>query len=306
MKQKEFMDIQRLKEGFADGFQPGDEIVVQEKFDGSNASCRYDIETGKLIAFSRRQTLDPLGNTLNGFYNYIQSLNVNDFKDYPDYVVFGEWSGARNAIIYYPECTKKWYVFDIFDVNKETYLPQTEVKKFAEEHGLDYINTYYVGPFISWDHVMSFIGKSAYGDIQEGVVCKNQTRLNDPNTRLPFVVKIVGDKFREVQKNNHIRKMIDPQKLQERAAAQELTESIVTRRRVEKELYKMRDEGIIIPTNWGKQNMKIVARELPSRIYRDCMKEGPDTVIKIGQYFGKFCSATAMKHARNIILGDPI
>ncbi len=306
MKQKEFMDIQRLKEGFADGFQPGDEIVVQEKFDGSNASCRYDIETGKLIAFSRRQTLDPLGNTLNGFYNYIQSLNVNDFKDYPDYVVFGEWSGARNAIIYYPECTKKWYVFDIFDVNKETYLPQTEVKKFAEEHGLDYINTYYVGPFISWDHVMSFIGKkSAYGDIQEGVICKNQTRLNDPNTRLPFVVKIVGDKFYEVKKNNHIRKMIDPQKLQEKAAAQELTESIVTRRRVEKELYKMRDEGII-PTDWCEQNMKTVARELPSRIYDDCMKEEPDTVIEIGQYFGKFCSATAMKYARNIILGDPI
>lgn len=122
MKQKEFMDIQRLKEKFADGFQPGDEIVIQEKFDGSNAACRYDIETCKLVAFSRRQTLEPLGNTLNGFYNYIQSLDVNDFKDYPDYVVFGEWSGARNAIIYYPECTKKWYVFDIFDVNKETCI----------------------------------------------------------------------------------------------------------------------------------------------------------------------------------------
>lgn len=305
MEQKKFMDIQRLKEGFAEGFQPGDEIVVQEKFDGSNAACRYDIETGKLVAFSRRQTLGPIGNTLSGFYNYIQSLDANDFKDYPDYVVFGEWSGARNAIIYYPECTKKWYVFDIYDVSKETYLPQAEVKKFAEERGLDYINTYYVGPFISWDHVMSFMGKSAYGDIQEGIICKNQTRLNDPNSRLPFVVKIVGEKFHEVQKNNHVRKMIDSQKLQERAAAQELTESIVTRRRVEKELYKMRDENII-PTDWTEQDMKTVARELPSRIYSDCVKEEPDIVNEVGQYFGKFCSVTAMKYARNIILGDPI
>lgn len=254
MERKSFMDIQRLKEGFADDFRPGDEIVIQEKFDGSNASFRYDVETGKLVAFSRRQTLNPLDNTLSGFYNYIQSLNADEFKDYPDYVVFGEWSGARNAIIYYPECTKKWYVFDIYDVNEQVYLQQSEVKKFAEEHGLDYINTYYVGPFISWDHVMSFMGTSAYGDIQEGIIVKNQTKLNDPNTRLPFVVKIVGEKFHEIKKTNHAKKVVDPKKLQERAAAQELTESIVTRRRVEKELYKMRDDGII-PADWCEKKI---------------------------------------------------
>lgn len=304
MEPKSFMDIQRLKEGFADDFRPGDEIVIQEKFDGSNASFRYDVETGKLVAFSRRQTLNPLDNTLSGFYNYIQSLNADEFKDYPDYVVFGEWSGARNAIIYYPECTKKWYVFDIYDVNEQVYLQQSEVKKFAEEHGLDYINTYYVGPFISWDHVMSFMGTSAYGDIQEGIIVKNQTKLNDPNTRLPFVVKIVGEKFHEIKKTNHAKKVVDPKKLQERAAAQELTESIVTRRRVEKELYKMRDDGII-PADWCEKDMKTVARELPSRIYQDCIKEEPETVTEIGQFFGKFCSSTAMKYARNIILGDP-
>lgn len=303
MERKSFMDIQRLKEGFADDFRPGDEIVIQEKFDGSNASFRYDVETGKLVAFSRRQTLNPLDNTLSGFYNYIQSLNADEFKDYPDYVVFGEWSGARNAIIYYPECTKKWYVFDIYDVNEQVYLQQSEVKKFAEEHGLDYINTYYVGPFISWDHVMSFMGTSAYGDIQEGIIVKNQTKLNDPNTRL-FVVKIVGEKFHEIKKTNHAKKVVDPKKLQERAAAQELTESIVTRRRVEKELYKMRDDGII-PADWCEKDMKTVARELPSRIYQDCIKEEPETVTEIGQFFGKFCSSTAMKYARNIILGDP-
>ena len=304
MERKSFMDIQRLKEGFADDFRPGDEIVIQEKFDGSNASFRYDVETGKLVAFSRRQTLNPLDNTLSGFYNYIQSLNADEFKDYPDYVVFGEWSGARNAIIYYPECTKKWYVFDIYDVNEQVYLQQSEVKKFAEEHGLDYINTYYVGPFISWDHVMSFMGTSAYGDIQEGIIVKNQTKLNNPNTRLPFVVKIVGEKFHEIKKTNHAKKVVDPKKLQERAAAQELTESIVTRRRVEKELYKMRDDGII-PADWCEKDMKTVARELPSRIYQDCIKEEPETVTEIGQFFGKFCSSTAMKYARNIILGDP-
>lgn len=304
MRQKKFMDIQRLKDQFVDGFRPGDMIVVQEKIDGSNAATRYDAETGTMVTFSRKKTLDQY-NTLNGFYNYIQTLNVDDYKEFPQYVIFGEWTGARNAIIYNKESTNKWYVFDIYDVEKEQYLPQEYVKEFAEEHDLIYVNTYYVGPFISWEHTMSFMGTSAYGDTQEGIVVKNQTRLNDQSERLPFVVKIVGEKFQEIKKSNHIRKIEDPQKLQERQNAMTLTESIVTMRRVEKELYKMRDEGIL-PLDWSESDMTKVARELPSRVYADCVKEEPEIVNEVGKYFGKFCSATAMKYARNIILGTPV
>lgn len=303
MKQKKFMDIQRIKEGFVDGFRTNDMIVVQEKVDGSNASCRYDNETNKMVAFSRKKTLDQF-NTLNGFYNYIQGLDVNEYKDYPNYVIFGEWTGARNAIIYNQECTKKWYVFDIYNVDKEEYLPQEYVKEFAQQHNLIYVNTYYVGPFINWEHVMSFVGNSAYGDTQEGIVIKNQSRLNDPNSRLPFVLKIVDEKFQEIQKSNHIKKIQDPQKLQERENAILLTESIVTYRRVEKELYKMRDEEIV-PQEWNEKDMGMISKLLPRRIYDDCMKEEPDVVLQIGENFGKFCSSTCMKHARNIVLGTP-
>lgn len=303
MQQKKFMNIQRLKDQFVDGFRPGDMIVVQEKIDGSNAATRYDAETGTMVAFSRKKTLDQY-NTLNGFYNYIQTLNVDDYKEFPQYVIFGEWTGARNAIIYNKESTNKWYVFDIYDVEKEQYLPQEYVKEFAEEHDLIYVNTYYVGPFISWEHTMSFMGTSAYGDTQEGIVVKNQTRLNDQSERLPFVVKIVGEKFQEIKKSNHIKKIQDPQKLQERENAILLTESIVTYRRVEKELYKMRDEEIV-PQEWNEKDMGMIAKLLPRRIYDDCMKEEPDVVLQIGENFGKFCSSTCMKHARNIVLGTP-
>lgn len=303
MQQKKFMNIQRLKDQFVDGFRPGDMIVVQEKIDGSNAATRYDAETGTMVAFSRKKTLDQY-NTLNGFYNYIQTLNVDDYKEFPQYVIFGEWTGARNAIIYNKESTNKWYVFDIYDVEKEQYLPQEYVKEFAEEHDLIYVNTYYVGPFISWEHTMSFMGTSAYGDTQEGIVVKNQTRLNDQSERLPFVVKIVGEKFQEIKKSNHIKKIQDPPKLQERENAILLTESIVTYRRVEKELYKMRDEEIV-PQEWNEKDMGMIAKLLPRRIYDDCMKEEPDVVLQIGENFGKFCSSTCMKHARNIVLGTP-
>lgn len=88
MEQKKFMDISRVKFGDeltpsnTGGFEVGDRIQITEKWDGSNASIRYDVETGKLVAFSRRLEL-TYNNTLNGFWNYVQTLNPDDYKDTP-------------------------------------------------------------------------------------------------------------------------------------------------------------------------------------------------------------------------------
>lgn len=169
MEQKKFMDISRVKFGDeltpsnTDGFEVGDIIQITEKWDGSNASIRYDVETGNLVAFSRKLKLD-FNNTLNGFWNYVQSLNAEDYKNTPNYVIFGEW-GVKNAIRYNQESYGKWYVYDIYDVENQKYLPQNEVKKFAEEHGLIYIHVLYEGEFISWEHCKTFCNSPAYGDM---------------------------------------------------------------------------------------------------------------------------------------------
>ena len=76
MEQKKYMDIERLKDKYVDGFQPGDYIVVQEKIDGANFSIRYDYESGCVTAFSRKKKLD-LGNNLRGAWEWSQRLNEN-------------------------------------------------------------------------------------------------------------------------------------------------------------------------------------------------------------------------------------
>lgn len=78
---------------------------------------------------------------------------------------------------------------------------------------------------------------------------------------------------------------------------------VVTKRRVEKEIYKMRDEGIV-PEKINPSDMKIVAQNLPKRIYEDCLKEERELVESAGEYFGKMCSSKAMCLAREIILGN--
>ena len=307
MEQKKFMDISRVKIGDeltpsnTGGFEVGDIIQITEKWDGSNASIRYDIETGKLVAFSRKLELS-FSQTLNGFWNYVQNLNAEDYKDTPNYAIFGEW-GVKNAIKYNSEFYKNWYVYDIYDVEKEEYLPQTEVKKFVEKHGLTYIHVLYEGEFISWEHCKTFCNSPAYGDLQEGIVIKNQTKLNNPYSRTPFVLKIVNDCFSEVKKDNHRQKIEDPQKIKEREHAQSIVDMVVTKRRVEKELYKMRDEGIV-PEKISPQDMRLVAQNLPKRIYDDCLKEERELVESAGEFFGKMCGSKAMNFAKEIILGN--
>ncbi len=309
MKQKHFMDIIRMRETDSEfgvsnvkGFEVGDHIVIQEKVDGANASFRYDAESDSLIAFSRKQQLS-FDKTLNGFWNYVQTLNPIDFREQSNYVFFGEWL-LKNAIKYQPDAYFHWYVYDIFNVDTGEYLAQDLVKAECQKHGWSYVDTFYDGPFISWEHCRSFVGRSKIALQEgEGVVIKNQSKLNSKNGRFPFVLKIIGDHFAEVRHANHREKVMDPQKMEKKAKAMELTEQIVTLRRVEKELFKMCDEGLL-PEKLQPQDMKAVAQYLPKRIYEDCIKEEQEIVSAAGEYFGKCCGNLAMRYAKEIIIGN--
>ncbi|MCI8659158.1 MAG: RNA ligase family protein [Lachnospiraceae bacterium] len=295
MDQKRYMEIERLRDDFKTGFRTGDLVQISEKIDGSNGAIQYDLMTDTLAAFSRNKRLNEK-NRLSGFWDYVQSLCAEDYKDTPDYVIFGEWL-TQNIIVYKQENIKRWYVFDIYDRKEMRYLPQTEVRQFAESHNLLYAHVFYEGAFISWEHVKSFVGKSAYGDLGEGVVIKNQTRLNSRDKDHPFVVKLVRKDLQEVKRARKQRRA-DP--VDELLAVREIVESVVTRQRVEKELYKMRDDGIL-PEDWKSWNIKMIAQNLPKRIYLDCVKEERETVKEAGEYFGKICSAMAMGYAREIL-----
>jgi hypothetical protein len=308
MEQKKFMDISRIKEDTeltesnAKGFEVGDLIVVQEKVDGSNASISYNSEKDELVAFSRKHELN-YSMTLNGFWNWVQTLNVASFRKHPNYVFFGEWL-VSHTIKYKPEAYKKFYFYDVYDKVNRCYLTQDKVKELANELDFIYVKTYYVGEFISWEHCMSFMKESDIAlSTPEGVVCKNMTKLNNPNSRTPFYLKIVNEDFSEIKKANHRQKVEDPQKLQAKAQAQSIVDEIVTKRRVEKEIYKMRDEGIL-PEKIEPSDMKTIAQLLPKRIYDDCVKEELELVKAAGEYFGKLCGNTTMRYAREIILGE--
>lgn len=218
---KHFMDISRIKENEGSeltmsnigAFQPGDIIQISEKVDGANASIALN-NNGNLVAFSRKNELN-YQNTLRGFWNYVQTLDKEKFQDLGKYVCFGEWL-VSHTVKYNADAYNKWYVYDMYDTETEEWLPQSIVKEFAEAHGLEYIHVLYEGEFISWDHCRTFLNSPAYGDKQEGIVIKNMSKLNYPDIRRPFYLKIVNDSFMETKAHNHVKKVLDPQHQEEK------------------------------------------------------------------------------------------
>lgn len=304
---KHYMDISRIRTDDESefsydntkGFEVGDHIQISEKIDGANSSIALD-ENGNLVAFSRKNELSAT-NHLRGFWNFVQTLDKNQFADLGNMILFGEWL-VPHTVKYLPESYNQWYVYDLYDKDTDQWLPQTKVKAFAEAHGLNYIHVLYDGPFISWEHCRTFLNNPVYGDAAEGEVVKNQSKLNDPDIRSPFYLKIVNETFKETQLKNHVKKVLDPQHEADKKSAEEDAEKVVTEARVRKDINKMIDEGIL-PEQISPKDMGLIARNLPKRIFEDIMKEESNSIDISNQFIGKAINNRVMVLARTIVLG---
>ncbi len=292
-KHKMYMDIQNLKPEYADLFEKGDHIIIQEKIDGANVSFQYDSESDSLICFSRRQTLDSK-HTLRGFYGWVQALDkALVYSILGEHLrLFGEWL-VPHSVEYPQECYQKLYCFDVFNTETHEYLPQSEVRAIAEKLGLPYVPVFFEGEFTCWEDAETYVGKTAMGgEMGEGIVVKNMTQL-------PLYLKIVHEKFKEVTWKAKPRRTFDPETARQRQTDRAAAASVVTRARVEKLLHKFVDDGIL-PENFSSEHMPIIFKELCAAVYYDCMKEEPE-IVKSVEHFGKYSGTITIALAKTII-----
>lgn len=296
---KKYKDIERLKDKYAPAFKVGEHITITEKIDGANASIVVN-EDGTLTACSRRNELNQ-NNTLQGFYDFVQTLDASIVSAAltSRYILFGEWL-VKHTIRYPEDKMKQFYVFDVYDTETEQYMPWDFTKQIAEFIGLKTVPLFYDGPFISWEHIYSFVGKTEMGGepTGEGVVIKSQDRLDNKFSGTPEYVKIVAKEFSEVHQSKP-QKEIDPAKVAAKQAAEDIAATIVTARRVEKAIQKLVEDGIV-PEDWDEKSLGVIAKHLPRAVYNDCVKEEPETVAQI-ENFGKICGSLTMKLAREAV-----
>lgn len=305
---KKYVDIPRIREAYSNTFEIGEQIVIEEKIDFSNAQI---LMVNKEFKFSsRRKELNPAEETFNGFTELGNKLNKDIFNDIFNerYIVFGEWAGNPHKIKYPDNVKKKFWVFDIWDIEKEQYLPYLDTTILYNRWVVadpivaefcPFVPVFYVGVFKGWDKIKEFVGKTELGaePCGEGIVIKRQNLLSKEltNSRKPAYVKWVSDEFSEVQKV----KKINPEVIAQAEKDKALVSSIVTPRRIEKQLEKAIEDNLI-PENWNVENMKDIAKILPTAVYQDCIKEEPEIVNQV-KNFGKICGSIVMAYIRQLL-----
>ena len=306
MAQYRYVDIERLKAKYADVFSIGEEIVIQVKLDGANASFTYNPDTDKIEAFSRRQKLSE-SNTLRGFYDLIMKLDKDLIKNLTQngrYIIFGEYL-VPHTIHYGEEMYNKFYMFDVYDTEIHQYLPYNQAYTIYGELVLDahifgladkfnFVPVIYEGSFEGWEKTMEYLKvHKTSAEIEEGIVIKSQDRLDNKFSGTPAYLKIVNEQFSEVH-DSKPKKIVSPEELAAREAEKQLIESIVTERRIEKFLEKMVDEGLI-PEVYDEHQLGLIMKTIPKQIYEDCMKEESETVEKC-KNFGKICGSLVRQY----------
>ena len=294
IQHKKYRDIEHFKDEMLYDFTPGDDIVIQEKIDGSNASFIYDEASDSIVAFSRNYMLDR-ENTLRGFWEWTQELDKSLLKSVigTKLKVFGEWL-VKHTVAYPEECYSRFYCFDVWDIENNDWLSQEESMAIAEKLRLTYVPVFYTGKFTKWSDFNQFIGRTDLGGEEgEGIVVKNMTNSN--------YTKIVSEKFREV----HAPKRRQPTEKQLEAQTQmsedmKIATTVVTRARIEKILHKMVDDGII-PENWGRNEIGVIMKNLGKLVYEDCLKEEPDIVAQ-AEGFGKASNKIISSELKKIML----
>ena len=286
---KKFTKVQRYgKSDTLDVLKQGDIISITEKIDGANASFRIDNTNDLGVScYSRNNPLNE-HDTLNGFYNWVVD-NILPIKEQlnPNYIYFGEWL-VKHKVVYKEEYYKNFYLFSIYDIDKEEYIDELLMRKEANRLRLKTVECFYYGEFRDYEHLKTFIGKSNMTEIAntgEGIVVKNVS-YRDRFGKQMFV-KLVTDKFAEVQKQKKPKNPCDEVVI--------LTKQVVTKPRIEKILFKLIDESKI-KQDYTIEDMGAILKLLTPIVYEDVMEEESEMFInyekeKVKRTIGKVVPA---------------
>lgn len=290
---KKYTDITRYGKASTEGvLQEGDIISITEKIDGANASfCLDETNTLGVSCYSRNKPLTE-ENRLRGFYDWVND-NIIPIKNKlkKGYRYFGEWL-VSHKVVYKDEAYYNFYLFSIWDEENQIYLSDEIVQAEAKRLELKTPEYFYYGEYKSFEHLMSFVGKSNLTKEQntgEGIVVKNVGYF-DKNNKQVFV-KLVSEKFAEVQKQKK------PKNPNVDSKIIETIKSVLTKARVSKLIHKLVDEGLL-KEDFTISDMGTILRELKDKPYQDILKEEPELIGNIEE---KLIKRTIGKNIPNIV-----
>jgi hypothetical protein len=226
-----YQHLERYGNTEVEGIEVGT-CYVFPKLDGTNSSVWMD--PTKLVPFScgsRNRELS-IDNDNAGFMNaMVDDVSVVTYiYANPEHVLYGEWLVPHTLKTYNDDAWRKFYVFDVYDRNKERLLSYDEYSEGLVAAGINVIAPIAIIKNGSIDHFTECLSKSHYlvkdGEgAGEGVVIKNYDYKNKYGRQT--WAKIVSNEFKA---KHHIvmgAPVIGGEIVEEKIAAKYVTQSLV-------------------------------------------------------------------------------
>ena len=184
MEFKKYQHIEKYGTSETEDILKG-EVHLTYKIDGTNG-CVY-LKDGELCFGSRNRelTLDfdncKFVELITKDSKYINSLKTY-LSNHPNHIIYGEWLVPVNIKRYNKDAWHKFYIFDIYDSDSNTYLSIKTYLKEIKELGLFYIPEIAVLTNPTEEDVKEYLSETGNflidNGLGEGIVIKNYEYRN--------------------------------------------------------------------------------------------------------------------------------
>jgi hypothetical protein len=242
MEYRKYIHLERWGTTEVSGIDEG-LCYVFPKIDGTNAVIF--MQDGKLKAGSRKREL-TLDADNAGFYAWVLSEEQSYFVEYflsnPTHILYGEFLVPHSLKTYRETAWRKFYCFDVYCTEKETFLHFEDYAPKLEEFGIEYIPPIAIVEYPTYERIVSQLQKNDYliedgKGVGEGVVVKNYGFTNKYG-RVCWA-KIVSSEFKE----KHAKTMGAPTLTEKKMVEQEIVDKYVTQALCEKVFAKIEAES---------------------------------------------------------------
>lgn len=221
--------IERLGTDEVEGILQGN-VHVFPKIDGTNASVWLK-EDGTIGTGSRKREVTPEDDN-QGFAAYIKANEGayrNLFANFPDLRLYGEWLVPHSLKTYRGDAWRKFYVFDVYSSDTESFLEYDVYIKILDSLGIDYIPLQVVAKNPTQEWLLGQLEANTYlirdgESVGEGIVLKRYGFVNKYG-RTTWA-KIVRNEFKEQNKKAFGAPTVEMYNL-EYEISQMLTEHVV-------------------------------------------------------------------------------
>ena len=244
MEYKKYQHIEKLGTTEVEGILDG-QVLLFYKIDGTN-SCIF-LKDDNTLGFGSRTRELTLDKDNGGFYASML-FNKDEYNKYlkyfqanPNHIIYGEWLIPHTIKRYKADAWEKLYVFDIFDVENNIYIPYEMYKDILDKYNINYIPAIatLTNPTLEdikkeLDNTGNYLIDNGLG---EGIVIKNYNYRNKYG-RITWA-KILTEDFyktkKELKNKNHINNEEVPIEFN-------IVKSFITPEFIQKEFSKFKED----------------------------------------------------------------